>query len=171
MKKIIRTIALCSVALVAFQSYANENGENVIYIGGGSSKTDSYGKSSGTAVTLGFIKQSNTSDTFFGGDISGEGTKYHNGSPEKSTSFNLLMGKNLSKNENGRFDGALLLGFREKSSSCPTSYIGYRCYADSEPSTKYGGNFGALLTYTHKSLMLGVRATGESKQIIVGFKF
>ena len=171
MKEIIKSVVLCAAAMATFQSHANENGENVIYLGGGSSKTDSYGKSSGTAVTLGFIKQSNTSDTFFGGDISGEGTKYHNGSPEKSTTFNLLMGKNLSKNENGRFDGALLLGFREKSSSCPTSYIGYRCYADSEPSTKYGANFGALLTYTHKSLLLGLRATGESKQLIVGFKY
>jgi hypothetical protein len=169
--KLIKSAVLCIVALTTFHSYANENGENVIYLGGGSSKTDSYGKSSGTAVTLGFIKQSNASDTFFGGDISGEGTKYHNGNPEKSTSFNLIIGKNLNKTENGRFDGGLLIGFREKSSSCPTSYIGYQCYADSEPSTKYGANFGALLTYTHKSLILGIRATGESKQLIVGFKY
>lgn len=159
------------IASASANVIANEHGENIIYIGGGSSKTDSNGFNSGTAATLGFIKQPTASENFFGFDISGEGTNYHNGRPEKSTSFNVILGRNLNKTENGRFDAGLLIGLRNKSSSCDRSYIGYRCYADGEESTKYGANFGGLISYTHNSLMLGIRATGKSQQLIVGFKY
>ncbi len=92
-------------------------------------------------------------------------------SASQATSYNFLIGKNIVKNENSRFDAAFLVGARESFSSCPSSYLGYQCYADQAPDTGHAINYGAVLTWTYKSLMLGVRLTGESKQALLGLRF
>lgn len=161
-----------AVALsTAMPVMANNNLENVIYVGGGSAKEDSYGNTGGSPATLGYIRQSNTKDFVWGVDISGEGPMYHNGAPTKSTSFNAIFGKNFHKTESGRLDAGLLIGMREKSSSCPRSYLGYSCYADADPSVKYTGNFGGVITWTQNKFMIGARVTGQSKQVILGLRF
>ena len=171
-KLVLVTLAIAG-STVAF---ANENGENLFYLGAGSaSKSESY-KSNATPLAIGYLRFSNINDNIFGFDIAGEGTMLDStggqyNAVKQAVSYNLLVGRNVSKNENYRFDAALLIGMRETTSSCPSSYLGYQCYADSAPDTQHGVNFGGVLTWTYKSFMLGVRATGESKQVIAGFRF
>lgn len=145
---------------------ANENGERVMYVGSGSATTGSD-----KTYSIGFMKISNTNERQWGADISAEGTMFHNGRPETANSVNLLVGSNFGKSDFGRFDGALLLGMRGKTSDCPKSYIGYRCYADGDPAVKFGLNYGVVMTWSYKSILVGIRATGESKQALLGFRF
>lgn len=145
---------------------ADENGERLIYVGSGSAKTGND-----KAYALGFMKLSNSNERQWGFDVSGEGTMYHNGSPETANSVNLLVGSKLGQSDFGRVDGAFLIGMRGKSSSCPQSYLGYRCYADQDPSVKFGLNYGVVLTWSYKSILVGIRATGESKQALLGYRF
>ena len=86
-------------------------------------------------------------------------------------SVNLLVGSNFGKSDFGRLDGAFLVGMRGKTSDCPKSYIGYRCYADGDPAVKFGLNYGVVMTWSYKSILVGIRATGESKQALLGFRF
>lgn len=158
-------------------AHADENGQNVIYLGSGSAKSGNPSVTSNkTPVTLGYLRLSNTTDTVWGADISGEGTMLdsswgQNRAVKQATSFNILLGKNLGKTENSRFDASLILGAREKTRSCPASYLGYQCYADTKPNTSYGFNSGVALTWAYKSVLLGLRATGESTQILLGYRY
>ena len=163
---------LLSALLLAASSQAHADvGENVLFAGSGS------GKEAGSkAYSLGYLRVSNSTDKVWGVDIGGEGymedsTWGNYKSSKQATSFNVLFGKNLQTGSDYRIDGALIAGVREKSSSCPKSYLGYQCYANSTPDTKYSLNYGALLAVSYKSLTLGVRATGESKQALIGFRF
>jgi len=171
--------AFISVALLAVVSIANAatNGENVIYLGGGAAESGPIATTSNKSpFTVGYLKLSNTRDFVWGLDVSGEGTKLDStwgqtNAVKQANSFNFLFGKNIGKTENSRYDASLIAGFRHKTSSCPSSYLGYQCYANSEPKTTYAFNYGIALTWSYKSLMLGVRATGESKQALVGIRF
>ncbi|WP_415392214.1 hypothetical protein [Paracoccus sp. SJTW-4] len=60
---------------------------------------------------------------------------------------------------------------REAAADCPDSYLGFQCYADTDPDTDYKGNFGGVLTVSVDRLTLGLRATGESTQMVAGFRF
>ena len=169
-------VVLATIALVgATEAYADENGENLLYVGVGAAKSGDPRKSSDKPMSVGYLKISNASDTVWGADFSGEGTKLESTggrtAVKQATAFNFLIGKNLNRGENSRFDAAFLVGIRTTSSTCPTSYLGYQCYADQPPTTSYGINYGVLATLTYRSLMLGVRATGESVQGLVGFRF
>lgn len=171
--QVFLTAALFAVSAAA---YADDSGENLIYIGAGSAQSGDKLKSSSTPISLGYLRISNASDVVWGFDYSGEGTMLDstwgmNSSVKQANAFNILIGRNISKNENSRFDAALLLGGRETFSTCPSSYLGYQCYADTAPSTSYKLNYGALVTFTYKSYMLGLRATGESAQAIIGYRF
>ena len=86
-------------------------------------------------------------------------------------SVNLLVGANVI--DNGRFkaDAAFLVGFRDSSLDCPDSYLGYQCYADEAPTPTYKENLGAVITISFDRFTLGVRATGESTQVIAGLRF
>jgi hypothetical protein len=155
---------------------ADENGERLVYLGIGNPKTGNKLESDATPVSLGFMKISNSDDAVFGGDISGEGTMVDSTYGQKGTvkqafSFNALLGRNLVRTDGSRFDGALLLGLRQKGADCPASLLGYQCYADRDPNMRYGFNYGAVFTWTYKSLLLGVRASGESTQALVGVRF
>ena len=100
-----------------------------------------------------------------------DSTYRQNKAVKQGMSFNLLLGTNLAKTELSRFDVAVLLGARQKTTDCPSSYLGYQCYADAEPDMKYGFNYGAVLTWSFKSVMVGIRATGESTQALIGMRF
>jgi len=158
-------------------AYANESegGKSLIYVGTGNADKGDPHKSSDRPMSIGFLSLSGEGDKVWGLDFSGEGTKLESTGGRTTvtgaTSINFLIGKNLSKGENSRFDASLLVGVRTTSSTCPTSYLGYQCYADQPPTTSRGFNYGVVATMTYQRLMLGVRATGESVQALVGFRF
>lgn len=158
-------------------SHAQDDGQNVIYFGAGSAKNGNPTTTSNKEpMSIGYLRLSNASSTVWGIDVAGEGTMLdstwgQNNAVKQATSFNALIGKNIGKTANSRYDAALIVGMREETSKCPRSYLGYQCYANSEPKTTYGFNYGLALTWTYNSLMLGVRATGESTQAMLGIRF
>lgn len=172
-----KSILLVSALSTMSSVYASADGENVIFVGTGPTAS---GPATTTSIkspyTIGYLNLSNTRDAVFGFDISGEGTKIdstwgQNNAVKQANSFNLLFGKNIGKTDNSRYDFAVIAGFRHKTTDCPSSYLGYQCYANTEPKTSYAFNYGLAVTWSYKSLMLGVRATGESKQALVGVRF
>jgi hypothetical protein len=169
-----KLVLLASVIQCAVVS-ANELGENVIYVGSGSANANNSTSGTNKPASLGYLRLQNNSDVVWGVDIAGEGrmsdTTWGSTTSNQATSYNLLFGKNIAKLDNSRFDLAFIAGLREESSVCPRSYLGYQCYADTAPDTKYVFNYGALLTWNYKSFMIGLRATGESKQAVLGYKF
>lgn len=175
--KHLQLALLSLIAAATSISYAEESqgGTRIVYVGSGPAAKDNLTKSTEAPVSFGFLSVSNTSDSVWGLDFSGEGTKLEsNGSRvtvKQGWSYNLALGKNITKGENTRFDAAFLVGMRTTSSSCPTSYLGYQCYADEPPKNSYGFNYGVLATMTYKSVMFGLRGTGESAQALVGFRF
>lgn len=175
MKNIILALLL---SFTAFQVQAQsvEDRRGAIYFGVGSANTDSEFESDDTAWSLGYLSLSDSDSFVWGVDISGEGTMLNstsrrNNEVEQGFSFNLLLGKNLLQFDTFRTDFSLILGGRQSSKECPDSSIGYECYADSEPDTSYKFNYGAALTFNYNSLFIGIRATGESTQGIVGYRF
>lgn len=177
MKNKFVKLALATLALVsASVSYADEGKSAVIYLGVGSAQSGDPLKSTDTPKTIGFLSMSNESDMVWGFDIAGEGTMLdstwgQNKAIKQATSYNFLLGKNLFKGDGSRFDASLLLGMRDSTTSCPSSYLGYQCYANSDPVNKYEGNYGAVLSYTQQNVMFGLRVTGQSTQALVGYKF
>ena len=155
---------------------AAESGENAVYFGvGGSVKSDSI-KSNEKPLSVGYMRLSNTTNSVYGFDIAREGTMLDstygkNNSVRSGTSYNALVGLNLSKSDYSRFDVALLIGAREKTKSCPSSYLGYQCYANTDPDSTYTVNYGLVATGTYKSVLLGARVTGESAQAMLGLRF
>ena len=176
--KIIRSKAaiLCLLAISAVSTtHANES---IVYVGIGSAKSNSSsgGTSDKNPFSLGYINISEVRNTIWGLDFSKEGTLLdstygQNKAVSQGMSFNLLLGPNLGRTEFGRFDVAVLIGARQKTTDCPSSYLGYQCYADAAPNTSYAFNYGAVLTWSFKSVMVGIRATGASTQALVGFSF
>ncbi len=170
-------VLACVIALGTSISYAEESkgGTSIVYVGAGAAAKDDLTKSTEAPVSFGFLSVSNASDTVWGLDFSGEGTKLESNGTRTTVkqgwSYNLALGKNITKGENTRFDAAFLVGMRTTSSTCPTSYLGYQCYADEPPKNSYGFNYGVLATMTYKSVMFGLRATGESAQALIGFRF
>ncbi|NBT48422.1 MAG: hypothetical protein EBT07_11535 [Actinobacteria bacterium] len=107
-------LVVFSSLLLSSLSYANPSGENIFYLGAGKSVNGEFGDKGKGAGTIGFLKLNSSSGALFGGDIGIEGTSYHNGTPESGASLNLLIGRNFSRTDTGRFDGAFLIGVEEK---------------------------------------------------------
>ena len=171
----IKSAIWCLLAVsAASPSQANES---IVYGGIGTAKNDSSSATSDkNSFSLGYIRISEIHNSIWGLDFSKEGTLLdstyrQNKAVKQGMSFNLLLGTNLAKTELSRFDVAVLLGARQKTTDCPSSYLGYQCYADAEPDMKYGFNYGAVLTWSFKSVMVGIRATGESTQALIGMRF
>ena len=117
-------------------------------------------------------------DFLFGIDIAGEGESYdstygNGGSLGQGWSANAIAGRNLLNANGFQIDAALLVGVRETALSCPDgqSFLGYQCYADADPVGDYAFNYGAIATISFQSVMVGVRATGESTQATFGLRF
>ncbi len=154
----------------------------LLYIGLGSADdSDIVGEE---PWSVGFVFRDE--NNFYGLDIAGEGVKinqardYYDGtyyveSTEQATSFNLIAGIKVSGDSNLRTDLGLLIGIVEQSEECPTSYSGYNCYYSSyyqnRSDVEYTFNYGLALHTTYDRVTFGIRATGESTQIIFGFNF
>jgi hypothetical protein len=164
------------LALATSASRAGEAGEgseavqHLVYVGGGSSVGQPAGERAHKPFTLGYMRLGAPGQTFFGADVSGEGTMYQNGAPKQGLSLNLLVGRNLFTWDDFRLDAGLLVGARTKSSTCP-SYSGQGCFANSESNYDYALNYGAAISWSHKRFMLGLRATAVSRQVLLGVRF
>lgn len=66
-----------------------------------------------------------------------------------------------------------LLGARSHRTTCPSgqSYVGFRCYADTEPEEDYRVNYGGGIMMHRERITFGVRVTGQSQTAILGWNF
>lgn len=167
-------LAALSALVLSCGGAIAQDGRNVIYGALGMADDDVLENDS-MPFAIGFLHQRQSSNLVFGFDIAGEGTMLDStwGGEElrQAVSFNLLLGGNVAQSDRFRLDAAVLVGMRETFADCPDSYLGYQCYADTAPDTEYDVNFGALVGVSFDSVMLGLRATGESTQAVVGFRF
>lgn len=95
--RLVRVVFATLTLAGAAAAYADENGENVLYIGAGSAKSGDPLGSSETPMSFAYLKISNASDLVWGFDIGREGTTLdstggHVSTAKRSTSFNLLVG-------------------------------------------------------------------------------
>ena len=174
MKSTLALLALTSTTLVHAETIA-------LYAGSGqNTNTDN------TPWVVGFLLD--TPQLIWGMDFSGEGTTvdqtggsaglYRDYVPrdlEQGFSINFLIGPRLTVKEGQtwRFDIAGIVGLRQDQRKCPggQSYLGYDCYADEDPEASWTFNGGGLLSLTQRNWQVGLRATGESTQLIVGYRF
>lgn len=124
-------------------------------------------------------------DSLYGFDIGGEGimiersrnydNTYTVDSTEQALSFNILAGLKVTENNKFRLDLGLIAGMLEKSSECPSSYGSYQCYYssvyDNRVDYEYTFNYGLAIHATYERITFGVRATGESTQMLFGINF
>ncbi|CAM3247146.1 hypothetical protein SAMN04488021_10430 [Paracoccus aminovorans] len=176
--KISRILCFClPLALAAGHVQAQDDLlRNTFYIGAGRAESGDPLENDDTPWSIGFLHQRADSRLVLGFDIGREGTMIDSTwgldeRPKQATSYNLLIGGSLVDNGRFRTDAALLVGLRESFADCPDSYLGFQCYADRAPDTEYKGNFGAVLTLSVDRLALGLRATGESTQLVAGLRF
>jgi hypothetical protein len=181
--KVLATVApLTLCGATAFAQDANPlpgtapSFQNTFYIGAGKARTDHSFENDDTPFSIGFMHQLSGRKLILGGDISREGTVLdstwgRDDAAKQATSFNLLVGASVIDQGKFKTDAALLVGIREDTKDCADSYLGYQCYADSEPETDYKGNVGVVLNFSFDRMTVGVRATGESTQILAGVRF
>ena len=151
--------------------------DNIVYFGAGAAKDKKTSTTTDkTPFSIGYLSIREDRNLVWGLDYSREGsvldsTYSQRNAVKQSNSYNLLLGRNLSKFESGRLDVALLLGAREKTKDCPNSFLGYQCYANTEPNVEHSFNFGVVATWSFSKLTIGIRATGESTQAMMGVRF
>lgn len=163
------------IATVLLSIFATVASADVIYLGAGGAKTGNPEISDAMPFSLGYISHA-AENTILGFDIAQEGTMLdstwgQNSVVSSALSVNLIYGYKISDNGTSRLDIGGLLGIRQTFSDCPDSYIGYQCYADTAPQTDFTVNYGVVMTYSHNKIMLGLRATGESVQALIGTRF
>jgi hypothetical protein len=145
--------------------------DSILYLGAGNS-TGGYDGDK-TPLSGGYLVL--TDRLTFGADIGHEGkmldARGSNYAWTQGMSYNLLIGRNLHKTDRTRLDATLLLGVRETSQECPSSVLGFDCFADMEPERTFDLNYGGLVTYTLNKTSIGLRVTGESVQGVLGWKF
>ncbi len=148
------------------------------YVGAGSSSGEaSRNENDDTAWSLdGFTKHG---VSLFGVDIAGEGTSYDSttgyyNEPRQGISLNLIAITPIMRGRRWTFDGGVLLGFVQRGRSMRidrTIIPSCTCYADQDPDTEYDLNYGAVGLWTSGSISVGLRATKESTQAILGMQF
>lgn len=162
------------LALLLGSAAFAQDGRSVFYGGVGQASDEEF-EVDATPWSVGVMTQAANSRFIIGADIAGEGTMldstWGDNELRQARSFNLLVGGNIATNGTMRIDAGLLLGVRETFADCPPSYLGYQCYADTEPSVEYDANYGVIVGVSFDRTMLGVRATGESVQALVGVRF
>ena len=166
---------LCSPPSIAQDKGARDWG-GILYAGIGSGDRGDEFESDATPWSVGYISKPRTTGFILGLDIAGEGTLLDSTSNrsnkvDQGLSFNLLLGRNLTRSQNWKYDLGVIVGARESSKECDDSYLGFRCYADEDPDTDYEFNYGAFFVASYRRLALGVRATGESTQVMLGIAF
>jgi hypothetical protein len=167
-------IAALSLACFSLNALAQST-EHVVYFGVGGSERIASTNSSATPASLGYLSHAKT-ESVWGVDIAGEGvmldsTWGRTNTATQANSFNFIFGKSYTSDANLRFDFAFLAGLRTETSSCPRSYLGYQCYADTPPSSTHAFNYGFVGGVSFQRAFLGVRFTGESKQVLLGIHF
>lgn len=150
---------------------------NVIYGGAGASIGEAApNNKSQTPFSIGYLRTSETRSIVWGFDAGLEGVKLDStwqqtNAVKQGVSINVLLGAKLAGNDTVRLDVAALAGARQVTASCPRSYLGYQCYANSAPNVGYGFNYGAVAALSFRRVMVGARVTGESAQGLIGFRF
>lgn len=153
-------------------------GENIVYGGVGTSSVKSpvgYGNLDASPWSVGWLHTEKVSPLVLGLDYSQEGVRYDitwgQRSIRRSNSYNVLIGAKVADNGVVQLNAAAVIGTREANTSCPASYLGYRCYANQDPDVKYKFNYGGMLTLSYRTIMVGVRVTDVSNQMVVGLRF
>ena len=170
------SIFIISSASAAASSASAADQNTIIYVGSGSQINDSKNLNKGTPDSIGFMHQLENSEVILGLDFADEGTRLVSNTwvynPEAmGFSLNVLIGSNLYDNSEWKIDGAVLVGFREISDTCPRSYIGFRCYANRPASSKHETNYGGVVMLSYNRFSFGVRMTEVSQQALLGFRF
>lgn len=147
--------------------------ERTVMFGAGSNSDDGEYSSDSTAWSLGFLSNSTESGYRWGVDIAGEGTMLdstsnQNEAIDQGFSINLLFGGDVT----GNVTAGVLLGAVETSQDCDQqSYLGFQCYADTEPNSDYDFNYGVWGMYKFSGFAVGARISGESQQLTFGIDF
>mgnify|MGYP001157389728 CR=1 FL=1 len=187
-----KSIIILFVLIQSFKTHADESSSEQVsiesnyqnglfYIGLGNSDNTDIVDDEPWSVGL-VIRDENS---FFGFDIGGEGimieqsrnydNTYSVDSAEQAMSFNVLAGLKVTENNKFRLDLGLIAGILEKSSECPSSYGSYQCYYssvyDNRADYDYTFNYGLTIHATYNRITFGVRATGESTQMLFGINF
>lgn len=149
---------------------------SILYGGLGMAETTDPTVSHAVPWTVGFIYQPAAHRYFVGLDFAGEGTSLNNTSNQSNgidqgLSLNLIVGGSAPVGSPTQVGAGLLLGGRRVGLECPDSYLGYQCYADEAPTPSYAVNAGGLVHLTIGRLFVGVRATTESRQGLLGISF
>ncbi|SMY08808.1 hypothetical protein LOM8899_02966 [Flavimaricola marinus] len=155
---------------------AQEAAKFLLYAGAGQAIDSENLTDDNIPYAIGGLVMSPASGLVLGADIAGEGEMFDSTGGgnriRQALSYNLLIGGNVYDDQSIRADAMLLLGARESVSDCPDSYLGFQCYADTDPDTQYDFNYGAMFAVTFgEAASLGVRMTGESAQLTLGFMF
>jgi hypothetical protein len=185
--KVFQAFWLCLLPLAVSAGFAEAqerlgSGDNIgsmrstFYLGAGSANSEDGFDNDSTPFSGGFLHQVDGSKLIFGFDIGREGTMLDstwgmNHEPRPAMSLNVLFGGNVVDSRRFKADAALLIGIREATSDCAASYLGYQCYAGATPDTEYKGNYGGVVTVSFDHLTVGLRATGESTQVLAGVRF
>jgi hypothetical protein len=168
---------ILAALLAATPAFAQEPtaGRTTLYFGAGTNTGSSDFADSKTPFSLGLMHQVEGKRLVLGFDIGSEGMMHDStwgaDREQSAMSINLLVGANLYSTPKTKIDAALLVGMREEYSDCPDSYLGYQCYADTDPSTDYTANVGVVTTVSYGNFLTGLRVTGESAQALFGFRF
>ena len=175
MKPIPKFFSIFAVTLTAQPLAAQQSADVVVYLGAGTSVESEIAGFDATPLSFGAIFMPTSSPMVFGVDIAGEGemldSTFGRDSYRQALSFNALLGGRIFQTDKFRTDAMVLLGARESVTDCPDSVLGFQCYADREPDATYDFNYGAVVTATFDKVAIGLRVTGESAQVVLGFKF
>lgn len=156
MKKFNNKILLI-LAMLSFAPFANADGLTYIGLGKGKAEGSHTNKVpwAKDAVTVGYI-QLNNPNYLWGFDIGKEGSSQKSvavgAQIEQRRTINGIIGKNMSKGSNTRFDLGLIGGI-----------------AMEQGSSK--ANLGAIAMYGYGKIHFGLRVTKFSNQIVIGYKF
>ena len=166
-----RTVAL-AISTIGLSSFAD--GGNTIYGGVGTESMFGVGA---------LFDKSN--QIVYGFDIAREGTMtdrtggraslYYSIVPrdtKSAVSINAIVAKS-AKMKHGDFVFGAVIGIRTTKRECAgsQSYLGYDCYADADPKVSYKFNGGGMLGWRNDKIFAGVRITGESNALLLGFRF
>lgn len=177
--KIIIFAALLLSNRLEAQDSNKKIASTTIYVGSGRGEVNTNRVvSNAIPWTVGFISRFDKKEAYWGLDISGEGTSINNtsgkrGVVEQGISANFLAGGSKEVTIGGPVAGGigLLIGMRRTGQSCPDSYLGFRCYADREPTMSYDLNLGAMIHFAVSRATIGARITPVSTQFIAGVNF
>lgn len=125
-----------------------------------------------SAFSIGLLSQPDDKGFRFGFDLGFEGEKLecYGGDcyGELGISFNGLVGYTPM---DSKWTVGVLAGFSQETSDCPRSGLGFRCWADRTPDTEYGFNYGGFLQYHFEKYGVFLRATSNSTQAGLTFRF